>query len=29
MKNMHTFEHLGGAVDWCGLGGGARSSEKD
>ena len=29
MKNTHAFEHLGGAVDWCNLGGGARSREKD
>ena len=29
MKNMHAFEHLGGVVDWCGVGGGARRSEKD
>ena len=28
-KNTHAFEHLGGAVDWCSVGGGARYREKD
>ena len=29
MKNTHAFKHLGGTVDWCGVGGGARRNEKD